>query len=211
MKVVLLFYAVIFCLIILGCSKLDSKKKIKVGMTYDEVEKILDKPNSITRGVNQLNDNSPDKPSIETIGTLLYVNWVYNDSKIDTIFYQSLEIKYIPDTTYKPINKYFLNDNEVSKETYYDNDTDSIYKNYKGEIVSKYLYYKYWLKYTKGNPPPISLYRKRITKENVPYVKHVEVKRDVKRFVTVQSVYCVLFDASSGRVVKSDYFPVSVN
>lgn len=52
MKTLTVFLALYLCFSLTSCSK--KKPEITVGMTYDEVEKALGKPEEITRGVSQL-------------------------------------------------------------------------------------------------------------------------------------------------------------
>lgn len=56
------------------------KPDIKVGMTYDEVEKAIGRPEAITRGVNQVSLDEEGYFEVQTIGQLLYVTWQYPDT-----------------------------------------------------------------------------------------------------------------------------------
>lgn len=52
MKSSTVFFALCLCVSLISCS--EKKPEISVGLTYDEVEKALGKPEEITRGVSQL-------------------------------------------------------------------------------------------------------------------------------------------------------------
>ena len=191
MKKIIIVLMILSSIILqISCSGNKDKSEIKVGMTYEEIEEIMGKPESITRGANQIRINFPDKPSLENTGTLIYVNWSYNDSIIDTVYYTSQDINYVNDTTYTTITKY----------------SNYIYKNPRGEIVSKEVYDAYKRVYKDETPPPIPVEEgKKIIK--VPLINLKMIKKDAERSVMVKKKFCVLFDASSGRVVKSEYFP----
>ncbi len=83
-------------------------KTLKVGMSYDEVQKTIGRPIELRRGatrlssipafdsaverfearafIDTLSDNEAaifDFPTIEDFGQLLYVRWIYSNKKID--------------------------------------------------------------------------------------------------------------------------------
>lgn len=214
-----------------GCRESnESKKEIKVGMTYDEVERVRGKPWQILRGANQLDLDSKElgederksayfendslslpgawvaREVVKTVGNLIYVNWVYQESRLDThyVFYQKYQM--VLDST--PIRKYFVNDVEVTREEY-GLVGDLAYYNLLGRIISK----EEWEKRQKMGPGLVERpkkARKEIVKAGFKATQR-EMKAGVgRKYYAVQNLYCVLFDASSGRVVASGYYPFSV-
>ena len=137
MKIYILPICLVFSLIILSCSKTKTKDEIKVGMTYDEVENILGKPESIDKGYSDFDYDYMNYPKIKKYGQLLYVSWSYKNYRIDSLKTVLLKMK-----------------EKITAKSMFD---------------TLNVTYKY------------------------------------------TSLYEILFDASSGRVVKSDYFPLSIN
>lgn len=93
--------------ILFSCTAENPKNQIKVGMTFDEVESIMDKPTSISRGFTEIERESPyldnDKfmyaevpknkfkreygyQKVSEKGQLIYTTWQYSDIKRDTFF-----------------------------------------------------------------------------------------------------------------------------
>jgi len=209
--------------------------EIKVGMTYEEVEKLLNKPISINRGVNelfydvtnlsydslkQLNWDTTDikivrerwivPNSIRTIGQLIYVNWVFDISKKDTFFVVINKFKQIYDTTYNKIPFYYLGNRKVSKTEYDKLDGYEYWLDNNG-YVDKGQYYTY-----KNSGFFKNLREPKKVKKHIEYAtnslikEHEEKYGIVKVYYEVDNKYCVIFDSSSGRVTSSGYYPCMV-
>jgi hypothetical protein len=244
------------------------RDSIKVGMTYDEVERVLGKPAAIGRGVNQLVfpdverlsladlalSNPRIKPHIsaeeqeleilkakrnilathlallqdttsreqsrwlmphvvETVGQLIYVNWVYSDAAADTnhVWVQ----KYVTEKeTVFVASEYIVNGRVVTKEEF-DKVGQYEYRTYdfqvltKSWIISKEEWEEQRAIYGSDMPPP------RLAKKEIRKSKRVVEKtvpgEIVKKLFIVRKLYCVLFDASSGRVVQSGFQPFAVD
>jgi hypothetical protein len=105
--IALLAFCTTFALV--SCS--GKKSDITVGMTYDEVEKVLGKPMLITRGVNELRWSDgdtvvfPASTEVHNTGELLYVTWTMYDRKTDTLHtFQLWDGKKINEV---PVKKYY--------------------------------------------------------------------------------------------------------
>jgi outer membrane protein assembly factor BamE (lipoprotein component of BamABCDE complex) len=226
MKIVKALPIILISLLLLKCSSFDNFSEIKVGMTYDEVDNILGKPKEISRGVNELIDKVEELPyeilkrlnieidsketnrwyspmKIQIVGNLIYVNWVYEKEKDDT-FYVVLDIyENVVDTSYKKNPVYYINNKKVSKAEYL-----------KTRDREKTIHAKYPMNTiidTSKLSQPTKI-EKRIEYITESSIKNYEVKGDSteKNFYVVKFKYCVLFDASSGRVTESGYFPFYV-
>lgn len=213
----------------------DKYSEIKVGMTYEEVEKVLNKPVSITRGVNELYYDISNIPydslkllnwdtsnvklvpnrwlvqnTIRTIGQLIYVNWIYDSSKKDTFFVLFNTFKQVYDTILHKTPVYFLGDRKVSKREYENSDGyDYWLPNY--GYVDKGLYNAY-----KESGLYKNLKEPKKVEPNIKYLTNAEITTNevkdstVKINYEVTYKYCVIFDSSSGRVTFSDYYPFFV-
>lgn len=209
---------------------------IKVGMTYDEVESILNKPASITRGATQLYSNIDELSSsmlkrldldttniknepnrwitpreIRTIGNLIYVTWIYNKTKVDTFYLVLNNFKEVKDTTTSKIPYYYLGERIVSKSEYQASDGYEYRLNseYHNKIVSKTAYELYKGYHVKL-PTPKKI-KKRIEYRLNKSVKSYEEKISAENiYYKVAYEYCVIFDASSGRVTNKGFFPFQI-
>jgi len=205
------------------------KAAITVGMTYEEVEAILGKPMEIARGVNQLSirqfeemtvdeyvsyDIDSTKAAlsrgdatvwrairdIETVGTLIYVTWVYGQTSVDThyAFKRVFLEKKDTSTTYS----YFLNDEIVQKRIF------DVAK------VGNYLLPEpeggYEIIVEPGYTPVHRIDRKTILPRTIIETIRTQ-KPSVREYYYVKQVYRVTFDASSGRVVQSGLQPFEVS
>ena len=121
------FAFILIQILFISCGDIDKSSDIKVGMTYDEVESLLGKPSSISRGANELEFDADflmtsgkrlvklsemNKETkldtslwlaphqIQTVGKLIYVNWAYDKAKSDTFFVLLNNIKQQRDTTF---------------------------------------------------------------------------------------------------------------
>jgi len=214
MKILIVFLSFI---ILNSCSQKENIEEIKVGMTYDEVEKILDKPSSILRGANEFSfdvDNHPYeitkridwdttdilhnpkrwilKNEITTIGNLIYVTWIYNDrTKLDTFFVVLNTFKEIIDTIKSTTPIYYIGKRQVTKSEY-DN----------WDFKPK----------ADGNKPLASLGGgKRVVYHHSERVDRKEIKVGKEVFYyEVKFKYCIIFDSSSGRVTNSGYYPYDI-
>ena len=223
--------ALFFCLIICSC-KSAKREDIKVGMTYDEVEKILGKPMNLDRAANTLENSYEYFDSLEikneitdskywgyprkinTIGQLLYVCWIYDDIKTDTMYIYRKNYKTIEQV--KKIIKqkeYYINDIKVNRFEY-DRVDKFVYRDHKGGIIDKPLYNAY-LKSSNNKPQPDMPQPERAIKKIIEIPGYITVKSNIpetpiKINYEMKMKYCVLFDASSGRVTQSGYFPFEI-
>jgi hypothetical protein len=175
---------------------------LKVGMTYEKVEKICGKPSAIERGFNQL-ANTPDglkeaseaeldfiravvdtvrdanywttRKHVETAGQLIYVRWAYDKRHADTCFVWRRSVTTARENV--PYEKYYINKKEVTKKEF-----DAA-----GSIEGKMSLTDHWE-----------------TK------MRIVSSRTYKEFYSVENKLCVLFDASSGRVVQYGFQPFYV-
>jgi hypothetical protein len=139
----------IIAILIFSCGEKKENTTVNVGMTYDEVEKVLGKPVSIVKGMNELADITtiPENPlrviNVDTISTKneenrwmapkevktnkeeLYTTWVYDKEKTGD-FYVLYNNYKEGQTITKKVPVYYLGDKKVSKEEY-DAATGSLY------------------------------------------------------------------------------------
>jgi hypothetical protein len=162
-----LFYPIaifLAVLVFISCGeKKEENLEVSVGMTYDEVEGILDKPTSILRGMNELTDvqEIPEDPlrvaNVDTVDTKyeenrwmapqevktgneeLYVTWVYDDVKTKE-FYVLYNNYKEGETITKKVPVYYLGDKKVTKEEY-EAATGSLYRE-AGETGKQQVYDK---------------------------------------------------------------------
>lgn len=219
-------------------------ESVKVGMTYDEVERLLGRPSQIVRGSNQLKMSLPSSDPnatrgdlerslralkfghavaetasssnvwpfphvVETIGQLIYVNWVYSKASAETCYVWHYN-EATKAETYKVPAMYLVSGVEVSKGTFdVVKDGQTVYFTRGREyLCSKSEWEADAKRYTGGMPPPVAA-KKEIryeTKERLTIV----TQDPTKSLYVVKKYFSVLFDASSGRVVKSDYEPFDV-
>ncbi len=229
----------------LGCTKeppppiaptfKELKDKMVVGMTYDEVEKILGKPSSISRGFNELvpggepalNSNEisyintlirknnnyladsscwifPKK--VESRGQLLYVTWIYPETRIDSFYalIPTYETVKWPDTTY-----FIVIDSSVKIEVYeFEFDRLSLamcveYKEDESYVTEAFE--------DCSMPPILSSVKKgKITKmyKKLGTNETYRISGVTKKYYKTVSNFSILFDSSSGRLVKAGYFPL---
>jgi hypothetical protein len=169
---------------------------IKVGMTYDEVEKILNKPNSIVRGVNDLIRSNNQIAVIENYGTLLYVVWIYKQEKIDTGSYIYLDYNLAVDTSFYKEDKFYQGEYEISKEKY-----ERIRATREKEKIDT-SYSK------KSRASKFEIKKKTFNRFKVD--ERYEISTVFKVNYDIMSKLAVIFDASSGRVVDRKYMPIMV-
>ena len=209
---------------------------IRVGMTYDEVEKIMGKPDQIVRGVNQLEYVSPSSYSlsdfesidldsvkvalavgdtslwslpkeVKTIGELLYVTWVYKESKTDTNYILIKGYRERIDSVLTTL--YYVNDIPASKSEFESCSlSDYVRKQSSGKAETVG-----WATIADAKELIAAGYD-RITKKTkkqmmLPQTRRFRSTPIKKRFLTTD-FFCITFDASSGRVVISEYQPFQV-
>ncbi|MCF8241719.1 MAG: hypothetical protein K9J16_10065 [Melioribacteraceae bacterium] len=231
MKILLVTF-VISILFISGCNQKLKFNEIKVGMTYNEVENIIGKPISQTRGANELRydlDNIPYEilsrirqddlttnldtnrwivpHEIKTIGNLIYISWHYDEFKTDTFYTVLDEYKTVADTTFNKYPVYFIDNIRVSKHDY-DKSDGYEYRLHDNKLVDKSLYDAYKKAGYYKLPPPRRV-SKTIEYRDDMKINYIEVKDSVENlYYEVEYQYCIIFDASSGRVTTSGYFPL---
>ncbi|MCB0458532.1 MAG: hypothetical protein KDC74_00750 [Flavobacteriaceae bacterium] len=231
-----LFYTILLSVLIFntGCNKDKKFSEIKVGMTYDEVEKILEKPISITRGANELNSDLDDVPietlkkliiestegeidsarwllpqKVKTVGNLIYVTWVYNESKKDTFYVLRNTFKKVKDTVITKVPVYYLGNRKVSKSEF-DKSDGYEYRLHDNRVVDKSVYEPYYVSGVYKLPPPKKINKRIEYKINTNLISKKVKDSTEKEYYVVDSKYCVIFDASSGRVTNIGYFPFNV-
>lgn len=242
----LIFIILILCGVI-SCGEPDDISEIKVGMTYDEVENLLGKPRSISRGANELyydideirydilqrlnldttkamqDENRWLAPhQIKTVGNLIYVNWIYDKTKSDTFFVLLNNFREQNDTTVSTYPVYYLGKTIVSKSIFDDSD-GYLYRIPEDKIVTKSEYEIYMKGWSESKPKTKKANKRRRSFPPKLIEKRIEYKKDVKVntydvresiqkiYYEVDYLYNVIFDASSGRVTLSEYFPFYVN
>lgn len=235
MKILSYLFLLIITLFLIECSQRDNTSKIKIGMTYNEVETILEKPTSITRGVNglyndinglpyetlkRLNVETPENKidstrwitphNIKTIGELIYVTWVYDKTKTDTFYVVLNTFKEVKDTIINNTTNYYIGTRKVS-QTEYNKCDGYIYRLHNNKIVDKSLYDIYKNSGLYKLPAPQKV-EKRIENKKNTFVTSTEVNDSTEReYYIVGYKYCVVFDAASGRVTNNGYFPFYVS
>ncbi|MEX1140288.1 MAG: hypothetical protein WEF53_13160 [Bacteroidota bacterium] len=213
-------------------------ESIAVGMTYDEVEKLIGKPIEIDRGISKLESSEDSRSDIpygdadflerrkqelefrlqilgsgertypqhlQSVGSVLYVNWRFDESRVDTIrfihpVWQSRSV------SLDPFVEYFVNGKKVPKDEF--------------ELVGDTAYW---------GPARMFLYSKEDWQQqkdlrlsvSPPEVANKEIRkspRSKKQFYIVPdtvyqaviSRYSVIFDAASGRVTTKGFIPYQV-
>jgi len=218
-------------ILFVSCGDTDKLSEINVAMTYDEVEGILGKPSSISRGANELyydineiqyellqrvnldtTEITLDSKrwfvphQIRTVGKLIYVAWEYEDTILDTFYVIYNTFRVQKDTLNKSIPVYFLGTRKVSKSEYLKSDGYD-YRLHDNSRVDKSMYESYKKSGLYKLPVPQQI------EKRIKYYKDVsitlsDVKDSIeKKYYVVTYKYCVIFDSSSGRVTKSGYFP----
>lgn len=207
------YFSLLLCALLLSsCSSKkntgrirESVDKLKIGMTYDDVDKLIGKPSAIERGVHQIkpvdfkdlplevlkrvviyphekNDTTislPIPPEIETVGQFLYVTWVY-ESELKFSNYCVFSKKEIYRRVPVKRTIYFIDDMQVDKHEY----------DFRVSIDSESA-----------------------VKHRTMAVTGMDTVSTVVSCDTVRSdyesieKYCVIFDASSGRVVEFHFLP----
>lgn len=231
-RTIILLLTYMFSQIIVSCSS-ETFEEIKVGMTYEEVEAKLGKPIAIERGANQLEVDYKKVPSdiasrinfdstiemssqrwiapmiINKIGQLIYVNWVYDDFKEDTFFVVLDKYTQVEDTVRDKVPIYYLGSRRVSYQEY-EKSNGTEYKLKDGRIVTKSYYESYKTLHPNEVFEPIKV-EKKILYENKKQTNTIQVKVGIEKiYYSVSYKNCILFDASSGRVVDKGYFPYDI-
>lgn len=226
--------------------KVSNRDSIQVGMTYDEVEKLLGKPSQIVRGSNQLEmsiSSSDDKMVlkdidrrlrelkfsravaetakgrnvwlfphvVQTIGQLIYVNWVYSYASADTnyVWVQNYETK---TETLSVVDAYIVNGSVVEKKMFDSfKEGQPVYRSY--HLGNWIISWSDWWDEKKERPGDVS--EPKPAKKEIRYIKKLRQslipQEPIKKFFVVTKLFSVIFDASSGRVVRSEFQPFYVN
>ncbi len=169
--------------------------RVKIGMTYEEVQAVLGRPTSISRGFTELNDLD-DIYSVDTKGQLMYVRWEYaknekTENKIVYIFQKEYEQSLF--------NKSYDSAKVANAQAEYDN---SISEKKKQNFLDKLNERKEYLK--------TSLEQYSLHDSIKRYSSPKKTPEYYKKYV-YKYYWCVLFDASSGRVTVQGYYPISVD
>jgi hypothetical protein len=204
---------------------------IKVGMTYDEVQHFLGRPSNIIRGANHLvpEDESFSqeelkliklaidtlhdtriwafKKKVQTIGQLLYVTWTYPESIIDTNFTLFPKFKMLKQET--AIYNYFINGIKTD-QTEFEAIQDTVY--FTGDI-RQVSTKKEWEKQKSIYPqwaygPYKAIKHKKF--DHIEHNSHSVFDGYEKHYFVTRKLFCVIFDASSGRATDSGFMPFEV-
>jgi hypothetical protein len=207
------------------------RDSIKVGMTYEEVQHFLGRPSNIIRGASQLVsadesfsqeelkliksaiDTLKDarvwafKKKIQTIGQLMYVTWTYPESTTDTNFILFPKFKTVKQET--TIYNYFVNGIETSQDEF-ESIQDVVY--FVGDpkrVATKKEWDRQMSVYPKWAYGPY----KATKHKKFGHIEHNS--RTVfdgynKHFFVTKKLFCVIFDASSGRVTDGGFMPFEV-
>ncbi len=228
----------VLLIILLAPSCISPKEKlptILVGMTYDEVEKLLGKPKQIVRGANQLapepissisledlssldldlaksalsrGDSAvwPTNHNVQTVGNLIYVTWVYEQARVDTHYVFKKVFHPKMDTSI--VILYLLDDQRVDKGVFETADVgDYLSRDYRGRYKVGTFGGKDKGKYYMG----ATRIDKKVSRPEKLVNKTMIQDPSVKEYYFVQQTYCVIFDASSGRVVTSGFQPFAIS
>ncbi len=157
----------------------------------------------------------PIVPTISETGTLLYVAWIYEKDESDTLYTTLPIYTEIPATIY--VNRYFVNGMNVTKDEYDLVASDTVYYSGSKAATSLLVSKETWIELNRigrhwTDPPlkPMKLESKYMRPEPR------QGARRVQQFVQ-QTAYlvdiapCVVFDASSGRVVFTNHRPLSIS
>jgi hypothetical protein len=235
MKIFYYLFLINISLFYIGCGQEGKTSEIKVGMTYNEVEAILDKPISISRGANELYSDVDDVPyetlmklnlensknindssrwiapqNVRTIGNLIYVTWIYDKTSIDTFYIVMNTYKEVQDTMRNNIPIYYLGTRKVSQSEYTKSDGYE-YRLHDNKIVDKSLYNAYKKSGLYKLPDPKKIEKRIEYKTNISVISSEVRDSTERKYYVVEYKYCVVFDASSGRVTNSGYFPFYVS
>jgi hypothetical protein len=217
------FFCLLPIVLLISCTKRTEapeyrqyKDSLEVGMTYEQVEKLLGKPFFVSKGFNEWSsderqmgelasdeityvrrviDSLPDgrcKPwhHITTRGELMYVRWDY-EPKIDSVY--KFELVY--DTTLSQIR---------TGSTYYVK--GSLRKVFLEVDSAAYARYAVGDLYDYGDTMV-----KIIEKKTVPRFATV-VRRQLKgvsrKYIRFLKSHAILFDASTGRLVAQGDYPI---
>jgi hypothetical protein len=177
-----LMYLFLILIFLVSCSK-----KIELGMTYDDVKSKMGSPSVITKGFTDL-VRKKYSVEIENKGQFNYVTWEYFDkNKYDTVY----------------INKYLEKFDNLLPEIKYDStmffDWSGVRNGY-GEYVSK----TYGPRYYKG------VREKKRLDSLIKFSSPQKTSESFKIFI-IKSVWCILFESTSGRVTNQGFFPISLH
>ncbi len=183
----------------------EKPKQVTVGMTYDEVEKIFGKPSSLTRGVNQIKLREPKDWTAEELKDVVLPDTTLKDSltqywvtpTIETtgqLMYVTWAYSDMTDT----VKCFMLKKKEISGKVpikvrnYYSNGKKVTLEDYDWLVVAKRPNTKLEIKISIDSTMGI-------------------VRTDtVRTNYYIKRIFCIVFDASSGRVVTSNYCPYEI-
>ncbi len=227
-------------LLFISCNQKNEQQKsavgnihdsIKVGMTYDEVQHFLGRPSNIIRGANQLISEDESfsqeelklirlaidtlrdsriwafKKKVQTIGQLVYVTWTYPESIIDTNFTLFPKFNMLKQET--TIYKYFINGIETDQSefeaiqdtVYFTGDTRQV--STKKEWEKQKSIYPQW-----AYGPYKATKLKKF--DHIEHNNHSVFDGYGKHIFVTRKLFCVIFDASSGRATDSGFMPFEV-
>jgi hypothetical protein len=134
---------------------------------------------------------------MNTVDHIMYVTWVYQDTKLDTFFVQQRQ---------RTVSQYLLNGQQVTEDEY-DRVGDSVYRDPHGYVIdaSSWQAYEKSGLYQMASPLPAT--KQRLTKFLAPDGSVADHVESVRTYYQVTEKSCVVFDSSSGRVVTVGFFP----
>lgn len=198
-------------------------------MTYEEVENILGKPDNISRGETQLEIDQINQieninrsveaasnsfirwdmnKTIKSVGSLIYVSWLYKDLRLDTCYIAADEYKEVFDTSYTTKKNYYIGDLKVTKKQY-NAHTGILYLSpYLGQIINK-KEHDHFRKFGNKQLAPPKKVKKRIVNKKIPRISsNIIFDKTEKLYFEITNVKTIIFDAASGRVTEDGYFPL---
>ncbi len=191
-KTLFLFFTVLCAVQICTAQTSKQMNLINVGMTYDEVKKVLGKPSAIERGYRNAEGVN--------VGQLMYVTWVFPVFQTDTTYQRGASYE-----------DYRLEMNGIEVTPF---EFNSIEVDSSGEIVFHGIDYGVidktaWLKWVNTLPhgKQLALW----VEKGEPIQKTTgETKPVISIGKIVTSAWCILFDAASGMVTSKGFFPIRI-
>jgi len=147
----------------------------------------------------------------DTLNALFSIAWVYQDSIMDTCSTMGIQKEVVIDTLRSYVTKYFVNERIVSKSTFdaTEEGVKELFYTRSGYTTTKETYEAYWAPKGEGRKEVVT-----VTEE----ARQVQIENHQSRLKTnlkpeqylITSLFCVVFDASSGRIITFGYYPSAI-